>query len=144
MTKSPFTIDFEFTSVENKDRFTLLFDLIKAVEEFNYSEVQARLNIDPEQISRKDCYENSLLHIASKVGNHKAVELLLNYDIDLFAVNLESKTPFHLAIENKHDQCLKLLVEFTKTTGYFSAVQWNSFINEISIEAATFNNTTLT
>ncbi len=54
------------------------------------------------------------LYLASEQGHKSCIQILLNYDADVFLANDLGQLPFHAAIQNGHSQCVELLIKISK------------------------------
>ncbi|MFA7577819.1 MAG: ankyrin repeat domain-containing protein [Candidatus Muiribacteriota bacterium] len=84
----------------------------KAVEKGNYRMVYFLLNNDDVNIESQDMFQHyTPLMKAAQTGNINAARLLINKGADITFVNRDGKTAFEIAVRNKKDSVVKLIVE---------------------------------
>jgi ankyrin repeat protein len=75
----------------------------------NYQETNPSAPIDP--TTYKDSDGDSLLHIAARNGDRRAVRLLLEAGVDANLLGDMGCTPLHYAREKQHAEVAQLLIE---------------------------------
>lgn len=101
-------------NVNLKDKWDICTPLHLAVRSNNLEIVEAILNNQKVDVNATCKYDNTPLHDAAKKGYSDILNCLLNSRANMNSKNISGKTPFNLAIENKHTLCINLLNMYPK------------------------------
>lgn len=87
-------------------------------------------------MSLKDAYGNSLLHIAAIYQNNEALEYLIknSRDLNVFERNTKGDTPLSIVQEKKDERALKLLQGYAQNYGDKTKEKTDELLNDL-IEA---------
>lgn len=134
-------IIYKIEECSNKEENLTLFDMVIS-KEFEVNAFKRRLKVNVTLLNMiVDTDENTLLHCACKVGNVKAVEVLLNFGAVYLTFNKNYNTCIHICVYNKQNDCLNLILIKAKKDEIFTKLEYSELLSNIANFNTSHSNT---